>query len=132
MSNVLTEFGNLLMVIGALYSLAAMAIAYRRGHVSRAVLVPVLAMMLSDLAIAYRVGFWAVALSLAPDTGCQPSCTPYNEWFVINKAWAALPAGLIYLWSRLMFVRWIEKHSFRQKLKRFAACVGIAGVLVWI
>lgn len=132
MSSLLTEFGNMLAVLGAMYGFGYTVYWVAVGRIGPGYWVPMSAVAGMHLYIIYRIGWWVLALSLADGSGCVDPCSPYHPFFVDNKEWAALPGGWLYLLMSLRFVRWVEDHSIKSKWVRFVLFNALAGILVWV
>lgn len=124
-SSMITEFGNTVIVLSAIFCIWQSLVWGSTGLTNgSAQMVKALKCIL--VAIGFRIGWWVLALKLAPAN------VIYHPFFVEWKWTITLPAALLFLYGILLFVDAVEPIPFRRKICITSIGLILAALLVAI
>lgn len=125
LGNLATEFGNNVFVISAVFGMWY-AFNWRKAGLTNGSATLIRAWVCIITAIAFRIGWWVLALRLAVEN------ETYNMTFVEWKWAITIPTAVIFAYGVLLFVDSIDRMTNRNKFINFAACMVIAALLAAI
>jgi hypothetical protein len=123
--SLLTEFGNNVFVISAMFGMWY-AFNWRRAGLTNGSATLIRAWVCIVVAIAFRIGWWIFGLKLAPEGAIYHPF--FTEWMWVTT----LPAAGLFTWGVLLFIDAIDKMKPKDKFINFAACMVIAALLAAI
>ena len=125
LGNLVTEFGNNVFVISAVFGLYY-AFNWRRSGLTNGSATLIKAWVCIVSAVAVRIGWWIFGLKLAPEGHIYHPFFPEWMWVI------SLPSAALFTYGVLLFVDSIDTMKKKDKLINFAACVILAALLAAI
>lgn len=107
-SGAYTLYGNTLFFLGLLAAAVFYVQELRRGGISDGNDTALRLLMVGDLALAVRIGWWVFAILLLPLAASEPWQTSgtYHQWFLDNRHYMTVPSSLAFIVSRV----WLLAH----------------------
>tara|TARA_R110000737_G_scaffold301757_1_gene308736 strand:+ start:131 stop:514 length:384 start_codon:yes stop_codon:yes gene_type:complete len=125
LSSLVTEFGNNVFVISAVFGLWYAVNWHNKGLTNGSATL-IKAWVCIVIAVFFRIGWWVFGLKLAPEGAIYHPF--FTEWMWVT----ALPTAGLFTYGVLLFIDSIDRMKPKDKFINFAACMVIAALLAAI